>query len=154
MGPQFATGHLEAIFVGLFQVVLIAMLVERALSLVFEADPIENVLKRRFSGYAMKEVIALGVSWLAVSQSQLDMLAVIRMAAPNDGFWSVGYFLTAAVVAGGSKGAMILFQDVLGFSKENRTLLAARRAASSAPMAPTAGDAPTTPWWRNRNAGN
>jgi hypothetical protein len=98
-----------------------------------------------------------------VWQARIDLLAVFRPVAPPKIALGVGYFLTAMIVPGGSKGAMVLFQDVLGFTKEARQRRLELRAGGSLssgtpqPSADPAAPAPrpaaeagaAAPWWRN-----
>jgi hypothetical protein len=152
MPEQYSVAHWEMLFAAVGQVVLLAMLIERALSVVFEADPIEKALKGSLDGRAIKEIVVVAVSWIAVWQAKIDLLAVFQPKSPGESFFGLGYFLTAAVVAGGSKGAMVLFNDILGFAKEYRKrrfeLRSITPEAGASETAAGGTDRARAPWWR------
>jgi len=96
-------------------IVLLAVFLERALALVFEHDiwqAMEAASKGKKWGVGMlKEPIALGCAWQMCTWAGFDALAALFPDRPSTHF---SHLLTAMVIAGGSKGAMKLFQDVLG----------------------------------------
>lgn len=91
----------------LLQMVLLAMLVERALALVFE----HRLVALMLDGRGLKELIALGVCWSACSYYSFDVIAHVTGKLDPQ---SYGQFLTALAIAGGSKASIKLFQDFLG----------------------------------------
>lgn len=106
-------------------IVLLALFVERALSLVFEWRPLVRVL----DGRGFKEPIALAAAYSVVAGLDFDALAIMFKNEHNS-FW--GYLLTAAVVAGGSKGAVKLFRDWFDWkSTAYRQLEQQKRAAAN-----------------------
>lgn len=90
----------------LFTIVLLSSFVERALSLVFEYRWYDANL----GGKGVTEVIALVFSVLVVSYVDFDALAIIMRRDGND--W-LGFIVTGAIVAGGSKASIKLFHDLL-----------------------------------------
>ncbi len=92
-------------------IIVLAFFVERALSLVFE----HRLFVARFSGKGVKEFIAFGVSALICVRWQFDALSVIILDHEPD---PVGYFVTAAVIAGGSKASIKLFHDLMNVKSD------------------------------------
>jgi len=85
-------------------VTIVALFVERALSLAFE----HKFLLHRLSGY--KEIIAYGVSLIVCFFWEIDAISSIMTTEKQE----IGYFITAGVIAGGAKASVHLFQDVMG----------------------------------------
>jgi len=149
------------------KVVILAMIVERALALVFDLTivdrwlaaasgmgsptqqrdrkrqerggkapvPGESVLSpvpiSTGAGGLIKAGIAFLLSLAIVRKLDFDVLVGVfpeQMASST----SAGIALTAAVVAGGSAGAMSLFQGVLGMSKDARDARTAEAEARAA----------------------
>ena len=87
-------------------IIVLAFFVERALSLVFE----HRGFIARFDKKGVKEPIAFAVALGTVVFWQFDALSILLSADKNS--W-VGYVLTAAVIAGGSKASIALFHDLM-----------------------------------------
>lgn len=83
--------------------VVLSFLLERSLSILFE----HKTLQGFFSG--KKEIIAFALAYLICAIYSFDILAVVFDSAKG----LFGYLVTSMVVAGGSKGSLKLFQDVL-----------------------------------------
>ncbi|MEM8639591.1 MAG: hypothetical protein AAGG51_12360 [Cyanobacteria bacterium P01_G01_bin.54] len=94
----------------LLTLVILAFILERALVLVFEYRWYEQYL----SGKGLKTPIAFGVAWFICTHYRFDVVNVLFAQGQDT---AIGIFLTAAVAAGGSKGAISLFEGVLGLSK-------------------------------------
>jgi hypothetical protein len=92
-------------------VVVMAFLIERALSLLFGN---EHYI-RHFKDKHVKELIAFAVSVFVCWYWDFDALSMIFL---KDQTALLGFVITGGVVAGGSKGAMKLFQDVMGFKTD------------------------------------
>ncbi len=136
------------------QLVVLSLVIERSLALVFDLD----VVRRRLNGLsgqgspaeqlereqqaisvaappsngrggAVKAFLAYGLSFAVCRTMEYDVLSGIF--ANHDPSLS-GETLTAAVVAGGSAGAMTLFQGFLGMSKESRDARAAETVSEVA----------------------
>jgi len=93
--------------------VVLSILVERALSLVFE----HRKLIDRFDNSNVKELIAFAVSFGIVVYWKFDIISIIFIGDENT--W-LGQAVTAAVIAGGSKGSIKLFHDVMGVKSSAR----------------------------------
>ena len=107
MDPLLFGIHGDQILEVLAMVVLLSMVIERALAPVFEWRPV--IVKIRNKG--IKEPIAYLLSLCVVYFYKFDLLAILFKEESSSWF---GYFVTAAVIAGGSKGSVKLFRDWLG----------------------------------------
>ncbi len=111
---------------------ILSIFVERALSILFEmkffiqltedTETIKKIKKERGEELkqnrkerkglkGLKEIISFGVSFLAVWLVSFDALTITF--ASNDTVTITGMLITAAIVAGGSKGSLALFRDVM-----------------------------------------
>ena len=88
-------------------IAVVAVMIERALSLIFENHRFVTALKET----GLKELIAFGVSGFVCWHWNFDALSSILL---TDRTSHLGELITAAVIAGGSKGSVKLFRDVLG----------------------------------------
>lgn len=89
-------------------IVLLSLFVERALAPLFEWRIVLSKIKDK----GVKEPVAFVVSFLVVYLYKFDALAVVFSQETNS---LVGYLITTAVVAGGSKGSVKLFRDYFGW---------------------------------------
>lgn len=89
-------------------IVLLSFFVERALALIFE----NKAYDVPFGGTGLSEIIALVLAVSVVRYCKFDALAIIM--GRESSTW-LGYIITGAIVAGGSKGSIKLFHDVLGW---------------------------------------
>jgi hypothetical protein len=140
--------YFEQVLSALAVVVVLAMFLERALSLPFEWGPLKDFLERR----KLRAPLAFVVAWVICWQMKFDLLQIMaqQQPKPDATLLSIGVILTAAVVAGGSKGAVLLFQGILGFGKEavdatvaQKTMTATLPQPSAAPR--TAPPSPPPP---------
>ena len=116
----------------LVAIIVLAFFVERALSLLFEWRHFDG----RFSTTGLKEPLAFAVSLLVTWQWDFD--AVSMVVAKMDASF-LGQVITAAVIAGGSKASIKLFQEVAGVGN--------MRSSTEVPVSaspPAATDAPET----------
>lgn len=120
-------------------VVVLAAIVERVLAFVFEYEWFGRLfLKpdgRGDSGVSripgLKALIALAFSMGIVHQYDFDLLSTL-LGEPGSGSTLVGTIVTAFVVAGGSSGAVSVFQAHLKFGKATRdAAVAAANAEAS-----------------------
>jgi uncharacterized BrkB/YihY/UPF0761 family membrane protein len=128
----FDTDWIQGVLGVLALIVVLAMVLERALSMVFEWGVWDKFLADK----SLRAPIALIASYVICAYMQLDILLTIGKKDPSMfRIFSIGTFLTAATIAGGSKGAITLFQNVLNFSKggtvAEKEVQKARRAASA-----------------------
>ncbi|MEX2177782.1 MAG: hypothetical protein WD801_03670 [Gemmatimonadaceae bacterium] len=118
MNPEVAYSSLLETSAIVGQVVLIAMLLERALAFLFEYHWFE-VLNKRVQG--LKAPIAYLLSLFISRMYGLDVMAEIfrQEGEPVVVTW-IGSFITAGVIAGGSAGAIVLFQNWFNWGRESR----------------------------------
>lgn len=107
-------------------VVFLSFAVERALAPVFE----HRLYDARLKESGLKEPIGFLVALVVCRYFEFDAMSIILRA---DQMSWVGYVVTAAIIAGGSKGSIKLFHDVLGIKstvvKEREAREAAERTA-------------------------
>jgi hypothetical protein len=106
MDPTLFRIDFEVLTEVLVVIVVLAFLIERALSLLFE----HRLFVNAFADRGLKEPIALLVSVAIVRYWEFDALSILFQ---GDRTSFAGYLITAAIIAGGSKGSMKLFQDLL-----------------------------------------
>jgi hypothetical protein len=110
----FDTGWVQGVAGALGLVVVLAMVLERSLSVVFEWGLWDVWLAKK----NLRAPLSLLASYLVCAYMKFDILLTIgKQDASKFELFSIGTFVTAATIAGGSKGAITLFQDVLNFSK-------------------------------------
>ncbi len=98
----------------LFTVVVLAMVLERALSVIFEWGVWDKFLAEK----KLRAPISLLAAYAMCAYMKLDiLLTIVKKDTASFQLISIGTFVTAATIAGGSKGAISLFQNVLNFSK-------------------------------------
>ena len=118
-------------------IAIVAIMVERGLSLVFE----NRLFVARLKGSGLKELIAFGVSAYVCWQWHFDALSTILL---TDHTSHLGELITAAVVAGGSKGSVKLFRDFLGVRSNAYTQLNGPPPHQARPVHPHVSPAPST----------
>ena len=111
MDPLLFGVNQEVVVEVLSMIILLALIIERALSVLFEWRPLLEKLNNK----GIKEPVALIVSLAVVISYKFDALAILFTDESNSYF---GYFVTAAVIAGGSKGAIKLFRDWMGWKSQ------------------------------------
>lgn len=101
----------------LITIVVLAFLLERALSVVFEhrwfilwsdGTP-ENPKNRK----GLKEIIASGVCVAFCWWQGFDAISILLQSSEKPTFW--GVVISGLIIAGGSKASIALFRDALGF---------------------------------------
>jgi hypothetical protein len=106
MDPNLFHLDWERTFEVLGAIVVLSFFLERALAMLFE----HRWFIRRFAKKGVKEPLSYALALAVVLYLDFDALSMIvlqeKTALP-------GYLLTAGVIAGGSKGAVKLFHDVL-----------------------------------------
>jgi hypothetical protein len=95
------------LFEALVAIIILAFFVERALSLLFEWRHFDG----RFSAAGLKEPLAFAISLLVTWRWDFDAVSMV-MGEVEPSF--LGQVITAAVIAGGSKASIKLFQDIAG----------------------------------------
>jgi hypothetical protein len=106
MDPNLFHVDGERLIEVLFTIVVLSFFVERSLSILFESRFYIN----RFRGKSLKELIAFSVSALICWQWQFDALSILLVQEKMSIY---GEIVTGAVIAGGTKGSVKLFRDLL-----------------------------------------
>ena len=112
---------MSTVLMPLFAAVLLSFVIERALAVVFDIPKVEEWVKVR--GSSLKGMVAAAVAVTICIAGDLDVVSSMLKygGATNAGELHVlGNIITGIFIAGGSQGSVKLFQDVLGFSKEQR----------------------------------
>lgn len=125
MDPNLFHLDWDRTFEALAGIVVLAFLLERALSLFFE----NRRLVRRLEGKGIKELIAFGVALAVCIRWQFDAVSIIVL---DEKVRLLGEAITAAVVAGGSKASVKLFRDILGFRSSAYDEVARERTVARA----------------------
>lgn len=108
MDPNLFHVDWERVFEVLVAIVIMSFLVERALALLFES----RFFIDRAAGKSLKELIAFIVGAAICVLWEFDVFSMILLKERVTWYGAV---LTGAVVAGGSKGSIKLFRDIMGF---------------------------------------
>jgi hypothetical protein len=109
MDPNLFHIDYERLFEVLVAIVVVSMFVERSLSILFESRPFIE----KFKNGATREIISFIVSVAVCIVWEFDAITILLVS--NDTMTLPGMVVTGAIVAGGSKGSVKLFKDVLGF---------------------------------------
>ena len=124
----------------LLKLVVFAMMLERGLAVIFEHDWFTRLFTREILAPdgtktreskipGLKGIIALAAAVALCWTYNFDVLATIFGATPGP----VGVWATSFVAAGGSAGAIKLFQGFLGLNKDARDgMIEARKAEADA----------------------
>lgn len=111
MDPALFRIDWEVLFEALMTLIVLSFLVERALAVLFE----HRIFVQRLEQKGIKEILALFVSYAVVQGVEFDIFAIVfHLEHPSK--W--GYVMTAAIIAGGSKASVKLFQDILGIKSK------------------------------------
>lgn len=106
MDPALFRIDWEVLAEVLTTIIVLSFFVERALSIVFE----HRLFIKSLDEKGLKEPIALIASFAVVKLWNFDALSIVLNSDKTS--W-LGYLITAAVIAGGSKASIKLFHDVL-----------------------------------------
>src|SRR5262245_16250104 len=124
----------------LLKLVVLAMMLERGLAVIFEHEWFTRVFMREITASdgtktreskipGLKGIIALAAAVALCWTYNFDVLATIFGATPGP----IGVWATSFVAAGGSAGAIKLFQGFLGLNKDARDgMIEARKAEADA----------------------
>jgi hypothetical protein len=93
----------ERVVAGVTQAAVLALLLERALALIFE----QAIVAKRIAGRGIKEFVAFGCAWGICITWQFDVFSQVMNHSGNH---RLGLILSALTVAGGSKVAVTLFE--------------------------------------------
>lgn len=106
MDPNLFHLDNERLIEVLVAIVVMAFFIERALSVLFESRFFIN----RWKNTGLKEPIAFLVAVLACWYWELDAVSIVFL---KEKVTILGMVITGGIVAGGSKGSLKLFRDVL-----------------------------------------
>jgi|GEM_PF-3439400 len=133
---EFAVDY-SVLFDVLVLIVILSFFVERALAVIFESSLFIKWYDPTFAAFddnsgqkdegepkpkpkpkkkGTKELLAIVVSVILVYNMGFDALAVLMKSenfSPE-----LGYFITGLIIAGGSKGSIKLFNDILNFRND------------------------------------
>ena len=113
--PWLDTDHYQNVLGVLIMLVILSLILERGLAVIFEWGGWREWIGRK----KLRAPIALVTAYVICIWYDFDVLSVLFARGNGySGDLSLGPLITAAVIAGGSKGAILLFQGVLGFGKE------------------------------------
>ena len=87
-------------------IIIVSILVERALSIVFE----HRFYVKKFDQKGFKEIITFIAGLIVCIGWNFDAISMILV---SDNTKIAGEIITAAIIAGGSKGSVKLFKDIL-----------------------------------------
>lgn len=113
MDPNLFHLDYERLFEVLVTIVILSFFVERALSVIFESRWFIAMYEAKQSRHGLKELLALMVSVAVCIFWKFDAISIVVVA--HETMRVPGYLLTGAIIAGGSKGSMKFFKEVLGF---------------------------------------
>lgn len=92
----FEQANFERLISLLIIIVVMAMFLERALSVLFEWGPQVDV----FIKFKIRAPIALVVAWAAADYMNLDVVAILMQKSAPDGWITLGKIIAAGVIAG------------------------------------------------------
>ena len=124
-GTEFLT-RITEIGPILLDVVVLSIILERSAAILFEWS-VWQKLKDKYPDVVTNSPVAFLLALLICSSLNFDILKIFSgedFKVLEDGkvvidpSLSIGIFLAAGVIAGGSKGAIKLFQGILGFGKD------------------------------------
>ncbi len=129
MDPNLFHLNYERLFEVLFTIVVLSFFIERALALLFETKAFIKIYEANPKRKGLKELIAFIVSVFVCVYWKIDALSIIVVS--HDAMQIPGYIITGAIIAGGAKGSMKLFKDLMGFksSAESDRLKAKEKKA-------------------------
>jgi hypothetical protein len=122
------------------KLVVLSIMLERAMAFVFEhdwfvrltsrlvpdpADATKQIRESRLPG--IKGIVALAFAMSLTTLYGFDVLGVLFNTTPS----TMGMLLTGLVAAGGSAGAIAVFQGFLSLNKETRDAMVAARKAEA-----------------------
>lgn len=108
MDPNLFHLDWDRVVEALATIVVLSFLLERALSVVFE----HRYYIRTADERGLKEFIAFGLALFVCWHWEFDAVGIILL---HDHTTFVGELVTAGVIAGGSKGSVKLFRDLMNW---------------------------------------
>ena len=118
-----STSQVDIDIIPLISVIFISIILERILAVFYDIPLLEKKLKIR-EDLSLKGIIAVFAGVAFCWYTGLDAInplmedVVVTKLPPE-----IAYIMTGVLVAGGSQGAVKVFQDIMGFSKQNRDII-------------------------------
>ncbi len=126
----------ERLFEVLVAIVVLSFFIERALAVLFES----RFFMEKCRGMNLKEILAVVVGGAVCWYWDFDAISMVFL---KEHVTLGGELLTGAIIAGGSKGSIKLFHDVLKFKstavKEKEDQVELQKAEAKAALAPGGG---------------
>ena len=134
MDPNYFYLNYEKLIEILITIVVLSLIIERALSILFESrffiertesgevlsemkkargEKVDEKILEKKKRPGVKELISFIISVAVCAIWKFDALTILFVTSENMTF--PGYILTGSIIAGGSKGSIALFKDVLRF---------------------------------------
>lgn len=120
MDPNYFFIDWERLGEVLMTIIVFSFFLERALSPLFESRFFLN----RFQGRSLKELIAVALGFTICWLWKFDALSFVF---PGETTTVAGYFITGAIIAGGSKASIKLFKDLMGVRSTAQALRDAKK---------------------------
>ncbi len=105
MDPNLFYLNWDLLFQVFMTIIILSFVIERALSLVFES----KFYVKTLSGKGFKPLFAFLVSFGVSFWVKFDALSILFA---RDKMHLIGYVITAAIIAGGSKASIALFKNL------------------------------------------
>ena len=105
MDPNLFYLNWDLLFEVFITLIFLSFIVERGLALLFETKFYVN----RFGGKGWKELLAFVASLVVCVFAKFDLVSILFV---REAMHPLGYVITAALVAGGSKASVALFKDI------------------------------------------
>jgi len=112
MDPTFFEINWSRTIEALTMIVILAFIVERVLTLVFDTKRYE----KHVASFHIKPLVAFALSFLVCYVWEFDALSIILIKQEMNLY---GYLLTAGVISGGSKGALELLRNIKMLQKQS-----------------------------------
>jgi hypothetical protein len=131
MDPNLFRIDFERAFEVLIAIIVLAFFLERALALIFE----HRLYMKKLHNKGFKAPIAFIVSYAVCSGWDFDAISVMLVAEKTT---HLGHAITAGIIAGGSKAAIKLMQDVWKIRSETATQIRSeQQPGEKTPATPT-----------------
>lgn len=128
MDPNLFHVDWDRLFEVFFAIVVLAIFLERALSLVFE----HRLYVKKLKGKGLKSPIAFLLAFVVCRLWDFDALSTVIL---QDSTSLIGQIITAGIIAGGCKGSVKMFRELMGWkSRAHEASQAASTETSPQPQ--------------------
>ena len=118
----------------LIAIIVLSILLERALAIIFE----HRLFVKRLDQKGLKEFIAFLVAFFVCWQWDFDAVSMILLTEKVS---FPGELISAGIIAGGSKGSVKLFRDMMGIRSLAYQEIASKKSTSKGSAPDTSGTA-------------